>query len=101
MNSFIKSLLISALLIGVTVVYATQPAYPTWWTDAGNATNITSNGTVNNYALVNVGQLKNVASKARAYLEVQLTSIGGAGANVDNLVDGFAHNSTTSYEPIN
>jgi hypothetical protein len=101
MNAFFKTMLFALCVAGITVVYATQPAYPIWWTDTGNGTNITlANATVNNFAPVNIGQFKNVATKARVYLDNQLASVGGAGPYVDSIVDGFTHNTTSAFAPV-
>jgi len=77
-------------------IYATPPADPAWWT-SGNTSIIAGNTTAANYAPVNLGQLKNVAAKARLYLNDQLASVGGAGPEIDALVNGFTANTSLNY----
>jgi Bacterial TSP3 repeat len=91
--------LIGLLAAIASVAFAAAPA---WWSDTTNGTAfIDANATVNNYAPLNIGQLKNVATKAKAYLDIQLALIGGSGANITTLVDGFTNNSTADYSPAN
>lgn len=71
-----RLLLMVILPVGVAV--AVQPA---WWADQSV---LDSGGTVNDYAAVNLGQVKNIAHKA--YLELEATAPGGAGTTLDNLI---------------
>ncbi|GAB5560518.1 MAG: hypothetical protein SynsKO_21650 [Synoicihabitans sp.] len=70
-------LLATALVpIGVSVASA-----PTWWTTRG----VLEGGTqANDFAAVNLGQVKNIAKKA--YDELEATASGGAGTALDNLI---------------
>ncbi|MDD5198833.1 MAG: fibronectin type III domain-containing protein [Terrimicrobiaceae bacterium] len=83
----------------VSAMFAAQPA---WWTD--DQTKIidpnASHAVSDNYAPANLGQLKNVAKKAKAHLDANLP--GGAGSAIDALVGGFSTiNVTDNYAPIN
>jgi hypothetical protein len=94
---------VSLILIVTAVAWATQPA---WWTDSGNGTafidaNFTGNTYFTNYAPLNIGQLKNVATKAKAYLDIQLASVGGSGPNITAEVSNFTYNGTADYSPAN
>jgi hypothetical protein len=71
-----------------TPALAGQPALPGWWTDTVNGTAIIS-GNANNFAPLTIGQLKFAAIQARAYLDAQLAPIGGAGPDVDAVVNSF------------
>lgn len=97
-----KLLLISvALIVAFSMVVMADPSDgPTWW-HTGNTTIIDGNSTANNYAPANLGQLKNVATKAKTYLDTQLSSVGGAGPVIDAMVSGFSNNTTVNYQPIN
>jgi len=67
---------------------------PPWWIDY----NVLSPGAmINDYAAINSGQLKHVASKARSAMDDLLP--GGAGTNVHTLVDGFQN--SDNYTIVN
>ena len=76
-------------------------APPDWWSAPETAV-IDPVGVPNNYAPVNLGQLKHVAQQAKSHLNAALASIGGAGPEIESLVSGF-HNSpsTNNYAPAN
>ena len=57
---------------------------PDWWVERGM---IDTNATPNDYAAVNLGQLKWFATNAYDELEANLS--GGAGTNIEALVSGF------------
>ncbi len=84
-------------------LFATNPPVkPTWWTDTGNSTAIlAANTSPNNAALANVGQLKFVAYQARSYLNLQLSTVGGAGPEIDAVVNEFAQNTSDNYALAN
>jgi hypothetical protein len=71
---------------------------PAWWT--APATQIIQSGaTANNYAPVNLGQLKYVAYQAKAYLDANLA--GGSGAAVTAMVAGFQTQAqVNNYTPV-
>ena len=58
---------------------------PAWWAARG----VTTGAAKDDYALANQGQLKKIAAEARNELNSFLT--GGAGPNVDPLVNGWAN----------
>ncbi|GAA5121057.1 VWA domain-containing protein [Luteolibacter yonseiensis] len=94
--------ILAILLASVSLSHAADPP---WWTRAEDYTDIidpsASHAVSENYAPVNVGQLKNVALKARQYLQTYLP--GGPGDEVDTLVDGFysTTESEDNYAPAN
>jgi hypothetical protein len=63
-------------------LYAPPPA---WWTERGV---LTTGATANDYAVVNSGQLKRIASLARDELQAKLA--GGAGSAINTLVDSWS-----------
>jgi hypothetical protein len=83
----------------VSTLHAAQPA---WWT-SGNTAFIdpdASHTVIENYGPANLGQLKNVARKAKLYLDASLP--GGAGNTLNALVAGFSTtNISGNYAPIN
>ncbi len=91
------------LFLALTVaVKADRPDPPAWWTDSTNSTAIIASGaTPDHYALANLGQLKNAAAKARAYLNLKLVNLGGAGADIDAIVNAFTLTTDANYSPIN
>ena len=69
-------------------------APPPWWTEEN--TRIIEPGAVeNNYAPVNLGQLKHVATQAKKHLDAVLP--GGAGPAVDALVSSFEPRQGVTY----
>jgi hypothetical protein len=86
-------------LIGLT--FTVRAADPAWWTNSSapiidpNADHSTSA----NYAPANLGQLKNVAAQAKAYLDNNLS--GGAGQGITTEVAGFSTDPSLNYAPVN
>lgn len=98
MKKFYVLLTLSALSVGLTAM-ASDPA---WWTDSAHSTNFIDTGAAsNNYAPLNVGQLKNVAARAKTYLDNQLASVGGAGPTINAMVANLTTNATLNYQPAN
>ncbi len=84
------------------VLMAVAMADPDWWTNTTIGTNfIDGAATPQNYAPLNLGQLKNVASKAKLYLDTQFRWQGGAGTAVNATVSGFGNTTALNYEPAN
>jgi hypothetical protein len=77
------------------LAYATAPV---WWSHQGV---LVHNGTADDYALVNQGQLKNIA--LAAVLEMDAGLQGGAGNTLHALVDAWASPTaqTNDYAPVN
>ncbi len=105
-----------ALLLGCALSWAWADSfYPAWWNDYGVVTAATPPGpgqsgydaaTYNawiaqNYQPANLGQLKNFATQAQAYLNNELVSVGGAGATIDQLVHNFSTTSPADFSPVN
>lgn len=73
------------LMLAAARAFADPPAYPVnqqiyyppWWYDY-DLVDQNPTAVINNYAPVNIGQLKNVAYAAKLYLDAQLASVGGA-----------------------
>jgi len=85
------------LLAGVVMLAAVAAliaAEPSWWAGAG-----IGNGEAANHAPANLGQAKFMAKKAREHLNFTLDDFGGAGPEIDALVDGFA-SGPENYSPI-
>jgi hypothetical protein len=61
------------------------PNYPQWWIDRGV---VDANAPKNDYAMVNQGQLKNIAVQAVAEMDAKLT--GGAGTVLHTLIAGWS-----------
>lgn len=70
---------------------ATQAAEPAWWNDSAAQTKIwaTTPQNTENWAPINVGQLKHVAVRAQAYLHERLQPMGGAGTAINTLCSTF------------
>jgi Bacterial TSP3 repeat len=75
-------------------------AEPGWWRD-GTTAIIDEQASVNDFGPANLGQLKNVATKARVYLNGALAGAGGAGSTIDTLVDSLESETATNHSPIN
>lgn len=86
--------LVSAVLIPF-LVYAGPPS---WWSQRGV---LVQNGTADDYALANQGQLKNIAKAAMAEMDDKLP--GGAGAALHSLIDSWSTPSsgTNDFAPVN
>jgi hypothetical protein len=97
-----KFLFLGAVITTLILALVAFGAAPAWWSDTGNSTAfIDANATVNNYAPLNVGQLKNVATKAKTYLDNKLSLIGGSGPDITAMVNGFTTNGTLDYQTAN
>lgn len=88
---------LNRVLVAVCVIAVfSAPAIaapPAWWTD--DNTRIVAPGvSPENYAPLNLGQLKHVASQAKKHLDLQLAAVGGAGPQINALVSGFTPNAT-------
>jgi hypothetical protein len=75
-------LMILLLVLGLLTSFA---AAPSWWQSRGV---LDASQTTNDYAAANVGQLKNIAKKARD--EVKASLPGGAGTTVEALISSFS-----------
>lgn len=80
------ALWVGSILFGLLTTLAVLAVTPSWWVDRevvlpGSATN--------DYSVINIGQLKNMASNAYRVLDATLP--GGAGAAVSNLVANFSN----------
>ncbi len=86
--------LLAFLLLFFCLATLTAPAAPpAWWTTRGVlATNAPD---TNDFAAVNIGQVKWIATQAKAELEANLP--GGCGSAVSNLVAAFT-NMTTAHD---
>lgn len=73
--------LVLLTILACATAYGDTPA---WWTSRG----VVVTGTVNDYAAVNAGQVKWIASNACAELDANLP--GGAGSGVDAVIAGFS-----------
>ena len=76
-----------------TVVFAQAPA---WWADRDV---INTNAVPNDFAPINQGQVKWLATQAAAELAEKLQAVGGAGSNVAALLATFSP--TNNYLPVN
>lgn len=76
---------VAAVLCGVLTCVAVWSA-PSWWNDRG----VLLPGETNDYSVINLGQLKNMAYHACEELDASLPQ-GGAGASVSNLVNSFSN----------
>jgi hypothetical protein len=87
------------LVPGNSPLFAGQPA---WWTN-GSTQIIDSNASHEvgeNYGPANLGQLKNVAKKAKLYLDDVLP--GKSGTGIDAMVAGFSTTDVSgNYAPVN
>lgn len=80
------------LTIGGMVALACMPfesglraGPPAWW----GQRSVTNANPANDFAAANLGQLKNLASKAAAELNTKLAAHGGAGAEINALIAGW------------
>jgi hypothetical protein len=81
------------LIVCLLSVFAisSSAADPAWWSARGAVS-----GTPNPYAAANQGQLKQFTSNAVAEINADLTSVGGAGTALNNLVAGWANDYATN-----
>jgi len=89
------------------VANGTETVIPQWWVDKGIVTStenqFTSSIVEDNYSVANVGQLMLVATQAAVELNDKLQ--GGAGSEIDNMIDGFplydSENPDANYAALN
>lgn len=88
---------LALLLFTSGLGFAEQPG---WWTDpaTGFIDPEANHSVVQNYAPANLGQLKKVASRAKTYLDANLS--GGAGSAVNAMIAEWTSNAD-NYSPIN
>ncbi len=91
-------LLRGALLVWVLCIGSWSLADPGWWSDPGTKILVEGSYDANDHAPANIGQLKHVASMAKAYLDAELVTVGGAGAAVEAL---FPFSQSDNYAPVN
>ncbi len=104
--------IISTRIAAISLLLATtlfvSGAVPEWWIERGvsdaNYDHFSSSAKEDAYSLLNIGQLKNMALKAKAELDAKID--GGAGAQIDLLVSGFTSyadsgNPEENYEAAN
>jgi len=92
-----KRILTLAGVLCVSIVPAILAANPSWWTDSGTAIidSEASHDASENYAPANLGQLKNVAAKAKLHLDNYLPQ--KAGSQIDDLINSFEPRSEQGY----
>ncbi len=101
--------LILFLLSATTWADSEPAAYPQWWLDRGvvNAqpptpTDFNYEAWMQaNYAPANLGQLKMIASGAKAELDAVLAPVGGAGPVIDSVVSLFSTDPSDNYAVLN
>lgn len=89
-----NSVLALIMLIGALPCLKNYAAPPSWW---GNRGVLVTNAVVNDYALVNQGQVKWMAEKAADEFDQYLP--GPANSNIHSLVESFT--ATNNYLPAN
>ena len=89
--------ILSALALFTLCLPGLLPAAPPpWWSDP--STRILAPGLpAQNHAPANVGQLKNFATQAKKALDIQLAAVGGAGPDINQLIDGFEPRADQNY----
>jgi len=87
--------LATAFAFVVIGALAVNAQYPSWWINNGVVN--TNASVTNDYAAVNQGQLKWMATKGSEHMGTNL--VGGAGATVSNLVEAFPL--VNNYHPVN
>jgi|SRR5690625_1382960 len=100
-----RTIALFCLALAGFLITAASPSYaqssiPAWWEDPLTAI-IDPEATENNYAPVNLGQLKHVATMAETYLDTVLAAIGGSGSEISSLTSGFDKNMSKNYSPVN
>ncbi|WP_309386202.1 thrombospondin type 3 repeat-containing protein [Cerasicoccus frondis] len=84
--------------------------YPEWWYDADSADSLVDvtklgsggqPGEEGNYSPLLLGQLKFFASKARDELDALYIDVGGAGDDINNLVDSFVTVTPENLSAVN
>jgi hypothetical protein len=98
MKAFIRPKTLLALAFIGTAATALLMAEPAWWAARGV---IDHDKTPDDYAVVNQGQLKNLARAARDEMNEKLP--GGAGAEIEALVSNWSTSSNTApnYAAVN
>lgn len=106
-------LLATFVLIGFLLVgFTSAQEYPQWWLDYGVVPSqspaapgeanydpaIYNTWVADNYAVANLGQAKNLASAARASMEV--IAPGSSGSSIQNMVDAFSTAPEDNYVPL-
>lgn len=94
------SLLLAALLASAAGAHAAPPA---WWSTpfgANNTVAVNANA-ADDFAVANIGQLKNMAASARAMLNATYPNSGGAGTAIDSLVNGWLAGGGDNYAGLN
>jgi hypothetical protein len=89
-----KWLPLMGLLTLLFLPFLLGASYPAWWSDRGV---VQSGASTNDYAAVNQGQVKHLATQARAELEAKLP--GGAGTNITALINSFSA-ANANYAPV-
>ena len=91
--------LLALLLLVLVPLIAIAGTPPSWWTSPD-----VINGSANDYAAINQGQLKNLATKAYIHLQANLPSsvwTTTQGANLSSLINSFQANSPYNYSAVN
>lgn len=105
--SFLKLSLLSGLIAAAAALPASTPVdwpshYPEWWWHADTALrviDIDELGEPDNHSPANQGQAKWMATRAIAHLDETLAPLGGAGFQLDALLDLSAD--PAHYSPVN
>ena len=104
---FSKRLMLSAALAAAGAAFASAPD---WWAERGISgagyDHLSDEARKDAMSVLNAGQLKNIAKKAREELDEKLSSIGGAGVQVSGIVDAFkpyaeSDNPDENFEAVN
>ena len=91
----IGSVCLPAIALVLLLASSTRCAdYPAWWISRGM---VDTNAVPDDFAALNLGQLKWFTTNA--YAELQANLNGGAGTNIQNLVYGFG--SANDYQMVN
>lgn len=114
MKTPLNQLILTFLILATSVSANITPSdpewpsnYPNWWYSAEDPANGVIDATQSilnedNDAVLTIGQLKNVSLKARDELDLTLAPIGGAGVEIDTIVDSFNNNEpSNNYSPAN
>jgi hypothetical protein len=73
------------------------PTYPQWWTNQG----LITTGSINDYAIANIGEAKNFTVAAIYELDTDLAQFGGAGPTLDTLAATLITTSTNPTSQTN
>ncbi|PAW79530.1 MAG: hypothetical protein B9S32_03055 [Verrucomicrobia bacterium Tous-C9LFEB] len=91
--------LLALLLLVLVPLIGIAGTPPSWWTSPD-----VINGSANDYAAINQGQLKNLVTKAYIHLQANLpTSVWTTtqGTNLSGLINSFQPNSPYNYSAVN